>query len=110
MWSTTQIEPVILHPRPLEKQAGGILLLPLLPYRSPLKPLPAELWSKVFTFIYYDDRDLESGNVERFRLELLTVCKGLHVCIVLLWRSIFLTKVTGRCITSVLLPGMDTYR
>ncbi|KAF9245894.1 hypothetical protein BU15DRAFT_85554 [Melanogaster broomeanus] len=42
-------ETILLCPRPLARYAGRFLLLPLLPHQPSLKPLPVEIWSKIFS-------------------------------------------------------------
>ncbi|KAG9314160.1 hypothetical protein JVU11DRAFT_4946 [Chiua virens] len=42
-------ETILLCPRPLARYGGRFVLLPLLPQQPPLKPLPAEIWSKIFS-------------------------------------------------------------
>jgi len=65
---------ILLHPRPYEKYAGILLLVPLLPKPKPLKPLPAEIWSEIFSFVLGTERE------GRDILRLLThVCKSFHV-------------------------------
>lgn len=83
-------ESILLQPRPLAQVSGRLLLLPLLPHRPVLKPLPAEIWWKIIGEV------LDSGGhnfwrghgiPNRARLALLTVCKSLKVRPQLLWFS-----------------------
>lgn len=52
---------VLLKPRPLARYAGSFVLLPLLPKRPPLKPLPAEIWGTVIRMA------IEETNVNEYR-------------------------------------------
>ncbi|KAG0702748.1 hypothetical protein DFH29DRAFT_804616 [Suillus ampliporus] len=75
-------EVVLLYPRPLARFPGRLLLLPLLPHRPPLKPLPSEIWSHIFVQALFedDDQDTQShnshNNVLRSCSSLMLVCKG----------------------------------
>lgn len=87
VWGTNlPPQPVILQPRPLQRNAGSILLVPLLPHRKAATPLPTEIWTKIFTSVYYDDDDDTdpTPNVrrraEQYRRDLLLVCRALTVC------------------------------
>jgi len=77
-------QPVILQPRPLQRNAGSILLVPLLPYRKAPTPLPTEIWTKIFVNVYYGDDNVDpTPNVrrraERYRRDLLLICNALTV-------------------------------
>lgn len=77
-------QPVILHPRPLQRNAGSILLVPLLPYRKSAPPLPTEIWTKIVAHVYYGDDNVDpTPNVrrraEQYRRDLLLICKPLTV-------------------------------
>lgn len=72
--------PVFLKPRPLALYPGSFALLPLLPKRPALKPLPSELWSKVFTFVFMGEQVRKVDATERRRVTrsnwtILFVCK-----------------------------------
>lgn len=70
-------EAVLLYPRPLARSSGRLLLLPLLPHRPPLKPLPSEIWSNIFIQVLFgDDQDPQAHNVLRLCSSLMLVCKG----------------------------------
>lgn len=75
-------EAVLLYPRPLARYPGRLLLLPLLPHRPSLKPLPSEIWSRIFVqALFEDDQDTQSHNahnnfIRRSCLSLMLVCKG----------------------------------
>jgi len=75
---TTEI--VLLNPRPLARSSGRLLLLPLLPERPHLKPLPSEVWSKIFIeAIELTSERPNSGSKEHFTPTALTisrVCKS----------------------------------
>jgi len=85
VWGTNlPPQPVILQPRPLQRNAGSILLVPLLPYRKVSTPLPTEVWTKIFAHVYYgDDKADSTPNVrrgaEQYRRDLLLICKSLTV-------------------------------
>ncbi|KAF8628240.1 hypothetical protein AX15_004016 [Amanita polypyramis BW_CC] len=61
---------ILLQARPYALVSGKLLLLPLLPLREPVKPLPAELWYQVFAFALLDD---DKAILAR---SLLVVCKA----------------------------------
>ncbi len=63
----------LLRPRPYARLSGELLLLPLLPLRRPIKPLPAELWRQIFALALLDD---DNSILAR---SLLTVCKAFKV-------------------------------
>ena len=85
VWGTTlPHQPVILKPRPLQRNAGCILLVPLLPYRKTIAPLPTEIWTEIFVNVYYcDDKVDPTPNVRRCaeqpRRDFLLICKALTV-------------------------------
>lgn len=62
---------VFLVPRPLARQASSFVLLPLLPTPSAARPLPAELWARVFVHLLAD-----GGSQWR---SLVTVSRGFKV-------------------------------
>ncbi|KAF8140483.1 hypothetical protein EV363DRAFT_1426886 [Boletus edulis] len=62
-------ETILLCPRPLARYGGRFVLLPLLPERLPLKPLPAEIWSRIFTLAL-------SADVLSWCVSLMLVCKS----------------------------------
>ncbi|KAH7923899.1 hypothetical protein BV22DRAFT_550846 [Leucogyrophana mollusca] len=66
---------IILCPRPFARYSGRLLLLPLLPHRPRLKPLPAEVWSKIFAQVLTADISLSSTQTFRSWPSLLLVCK-----------------------------------
>ena len=82
--STLPPQPVILKPRPLQRDPGAILLVPLLPFRKAAIPLPTEIWTKIFVNVYYGEDNIDpTPNVrrcaERYRRDLLLTCKALTV-------------------------------
>jgi len=85
VWGTAlPPQPVILQPRPLQRNAGSILLVPLLPFRKAATPLPTEIWTKIFSHVYYGDDNVDpTPNVrrraEQYRRDLLLICKALTV-------------------------------
>jgi hypothetical protein len=77
----TETPAVFLRPRPLARAPGSFILLPLLPQPRPAKPLPAEVWSKVLSYVISDQEDGRVGVPERRALlrkrwKLLFVCKS----------------------------------
>ncbi|KAF8226327.1 hypothetical protein L208DRAFT_372951 [Tricholoma matsutake] len=66
------IERIFLCPRPYAQLSGQLLLLPLLPYPKPLKPLPSEIWTEIFAYVLQDDDTA-------FASPLLRVCKAFKV-------------------------------
>ncbi|KZT02512.1 uncharacterized protein LAESUDRAFT_706306 [Laetiporus sulphureus 93-53] len=94
--SAAEASTILLSPRPLARTAGKFLLLPLLPHRPVMKPLPPEVWSKILAYVFghYEGAELcKSHRQEREQLRrgLLVVSKELknvalplfyeHVCI-----------------------------
>lgn len=85
--STSQT--ILLRPRPLAKFSGAFLLLPLLPHPKPLRPLPAELWSKIFAYALACEE-------AKWSWSLLRVCKGFkEVALPLIYSSICLDQVSA---------------
>ncbi|KAH9967987.1 hypothetical protein BC827DRAFT_461852 [Russula dissimulans] len=77
----TESPAVFLRPRPLARTPGSFILLPLLPRPRPVKPLPAEVWSKVLSYVVDDGEDDRMRVPERRALlrekwKLLFVCKS----------------------------------
>lgn len=76
-------ESILLQPRPFAQVSGRLLLLPLLPHKCPLKPLPSEIWWKIAGEVMSlsgVELEIEGRAVDNHtRLALLTVCKGLKV-------------------------------
>jgi hypothetical protein len=85
VWGTSlPPQPVILKPRPLQRNAGCILLVPLLPYRKTIAPLPTEIWTEIFVNVYYSDDNVDPTPTVRrcaelYRRDLLLICKALTV-------------------------------
>lgn len=85
VWGTSlPPQQVILQPRPLQRNAGSILLVPLLPHRKTATPLPTEIWTKIFLNVYYGDNHVgPTPNVRRrtegYRRDLLLICRALTV-------------------------------
>ncbi|KAG1908355.1 uncharacterized protein F5891DRAFT_1124180 [Suillus fuscotomentosus] len=94
-------EAVLLYPRPLARYPGRLLLLPLLPHRPSLKPLPSEIWSRIFVqALFEDDQNTQShnahNNIRRSCLSLMLVCKGFkEVAMPLLYSNVCLHSVNS---------------
>lgn len=75
---------ILLRPRSLAKGAGSFFLLPLLPTRPLVKPLPAEIWTRILEHVFEGFEADESllGCRERSKqgLQLLLISKELKVC------------------------------
>ena len=41
-------EVILLQPRLYAQRPGKLLLLPLMPFKRPSKPLPSEIWGDIF--------------------------------------------------------------
>ncbi|KII93994.1 hypothetical protein PLICRDRAFT_153229 [Plicaturopsis crispa FD-325 SS-3] len=80
---------ILLVPRPFAVYSGRLLLLPLLPKRRPLRPLPSEIWSHVFEFILGVDTAARNG--------LLTVCKSFTDIVL----PVFYSRVRIRTLSSL---------
>jgi hypothetical protein len=94
---------IFLRPRPLARTPGSFVLLPLLPGPRPVKPLPAEVWSKVLSYVVHDGEDGRIGSPERHarlrkKWELLFVCKPWVVSIVSFYMCDFSYSFTT-CLT-----------
>jgi hypothetical protein len=77
----TESPAIFLWPRPLARTPGSFVLLPLLPQPGPLKPLPAEVWSKVLSYVVNDQEDglmsiSDRRELLRKKWKLLFVCKS----------------------------------
>lgn len=72
-------ETIFLQPRPYAQRPGKLLLLPLLPFRKPLKALPAEVWGDIFAFAVA----CGGREVTTWALSYLTICKSLKVSLFL---------------------------
>ena len=85
VWGTTlPSQPVILKPRPLQPNGGSILLVPLLPHKKVSAPLPAEIWTVIFSHAYYGEDNVDptsnsSRHTGQSRRGLLLICKALTV-------------------------------
>ncbi|KAH9937355.1 uncharacterized protein B0H18DRAFT_194811 [Fomitopsis serialis] len=90
---------VLLHPRPLSRTAGSFVLLPLLPHRREMTPLPGEVWTKILSYVFdYYDYELEKQHVLRDRLKrgLLVLSKDLHdVVLPLFYAHIVLNSLSA---------------
>jgi hypothetical protein len=65
---------ILLRPRPYAQFSGTLLLLPLLPHRNPVKPLPSEIWTAIFAYaLQYDEEETILA------ASLVRVCKGFKV-------------------------------
>ena len=78
---------IFLQPRPLARTPGRFVLLPLLPRPRPVKPLPAEIWSKILSHVIDDGAECRMAVPEkraclRKKWELLFVCTPWVVSIV----------------------------
>lgn len=71
---------ILLRPRPYAKCSGTLLLLPLLPRRKSLKPLPSEIWTEILAFaILLYGTGNESSLMRKWGWSLTTVCKAFSV-------------------------------
>jgi hypothetical protein len=70
----SSVTTILLRPRPFAKYAGVLLLVPLLPEPKPLKPLPAEIWAEVFSYVMESEC---SGDT--WSWSLIHVCKSFYV-------------------------------
>ncbi|KAH9858234.1 hypothetical protein C2E23DRAFT_769862 [Lenzites betulinus] len=74
-------QPVWLKPRPLARTPSSFLLLPLLPSKPPLKPLPSEIWAQILqnAFAFYDPGGPFGGpDAPALRTGLLLISKDIH--------------------------------
>ena len=83
---------VLLRPRPYERYGGYLILLPLLPKRAPLPPLPAEIWGKILALAMEDGpgsskdwvlrsppQTQENSDTSTWKWGLVLICKNLKV-------------------------------
>lgn len=68
-------ETVLLQPRQYARYPGKLLLLPLLPVRAPVKPLPIEIWRDIFFFAAAGS----GSEATAWPLSYLMICKSLKV-------------------------------
>ncbi|XP_006454253.1 hypothetical protein AGABI2DRAFT_182230 [Agaricus bisporus var. bisporus H97] len=66
-------ETVLLQPRQYARYPGKLLLLPLLPVRAPVKPLPIEIWRDIFFFAAAGS----GSEATAWPLSYLMICKSL---------------------------------
>ena len=81
---------ILLQPRPYARVPGRLLLLPLLPLKKPVKPLPAELWHQIFALALLDD---ESHILAR---SLLIVCNAFKVSLHMHALGVYSCLITTR--------------
>ena len=77
-----QVSAIWLYPRPLARCPSRFPLVPLLPQRPACKPLPSEVWSRIFEYLYalYEATTTPSGQiVANLKLSLLLISKDLNV-------------------------------
>ncbi|KAI0639834.1 hypothetical protein C8Q77DRAFT_1185610 [Trametes polyzona] len=83
MLSTVVASPqaVWLKPRPLARSPSTFLLLPLLPSRPTLKPLPPEVWAEILQnafALYSPNGSADDADVAALRTGLLLISKDIH--------------------------------
>ncbi|KAI0303505.1 hypothetical protein B0F90DRAFT_1667375 [Multifurca ochricompacta] len=97
----TESPAIFLRPRPLARSPGSFILLPLLPRPRPVKPLPAEVWSTVLSYVIDDVEEGRLGVPERRALlrdkwRLLFVCKPwVDVVLPLLYSRVHIFTVSS---------------
>ncbi|KAF9011068.1 hypothetical protein BDQ17DRAFT_1233797 [Cyathus striatus] len=85
-----QAATIILRARPYAEPAGRLLLLPLLPHNPPVKDLPCEVWSVIFTFAL-----LDGNSNDAWRWSLSTICKAFKEAVLpLLYMSIRISQMS----------------
>lgn len=76
---------VVLNPRPYERDAGRLLLVPLLPEGAPKASLPAEVWERVLAYaihgLYRTEQSRRCLSRAQWRAEIGTVCKMFSVLV-----------------------------
>lgn len=78
---TSDSHTVLLRPRPFAKSAGRLVLLPLLPQRTSIEPLPSEVWTRILHHVFTEyNQHMSNANTVTWRRDLLLVCKSLRVC------------------------------
>ncbi|KAI0003363.1 hypothetical protein BJV74DRAFT_813412 [Russula compacta] len=97
----TETPAIFLRPRPLARTPGSFILLPLLPRPRPVQPLPAEVWSKVLSYVVDDGEEGRMGVGERRTLlrekwQLLFVCRTwVNVVLPLLYSGVHIFTVSA---------------
>ncbi|KAH9174184.1 hypothetical protein EDB89DRAFT_1849203 [Lactarius sanguifluus] len=76
----TETPTIFLQPRPLARYPGSFVLLPLLPRPRLVKPLPAEVWSKVLSYVIEDEDGRIGVPVPEKRVRLRERWRLLFVC------------------------------
>ncbi|KAF9469673.1 hypothetical protein BDZ94DRAFT_1151715 [Collybia nuda] len=86
----TGSQSILLRPRPYAQFSGTLLLLPLLPHRKPVKPLPSEIWTAIFAYALQHD-----GEEPSLAAPLLRVCKAFkEVALPLVYSHIRIRQTT----------------
>ncbi|KAH0838117.1 hypothetical protein J3R83DRAFT_6363 [Lanmaoa asiatica] len=94
-------ETILLCPRPLARYGGRFVLLPLLPQQPPMKPLPVEIWSSIFSLAFSADASQRSHRKPTMGglswcVSLMLVCKSFReVASPLLYSNVKLHTVSG---------------
>ena len=83
---------VLLSPRPLAAVPAAFLLVPLLPIKRPLKPLPAEVWAKIIRMAIEAEEDIDGGANAWPRVPDTRRSTGAKDKVVLKWRFLLVCK------------------
>jgi len=68
-------EVILLQPRLYAQRPGKLLLLPLMPFKRPSKPLPSEIWGDILAFAVVGG----GREATKWAFSYLTICKSLKV-------------------------------
>ncbi|KAI0347648.1 hypothetical protein BDW22DRAFT_1403892 [Trametopsis cervina] len=103
---------VLLQPRRYARDAGSLILIPLLPQKPPAKSLPNEIWIKILWYVYAEYAEEGQGPSRSqaltvLRQSLLVICKALKdVALPLYYRHVqFTTSCALERFTDLLLAA-----
>jgi hypothetical protein len=75
--SVTQVDRVLLKPRPKTHPSVNIVLVPLLPTRPARAPLPEDIWIRVLKHTIGSEPDAQTAREgQAARLGLIRVCRA----------------------------------
>ncbi|TFK41954.1 hypothetical protein BDQ12DRAFT_677437 [Crucibulum laeve] len=83
---------ILLRPRPYANLSGNLLLLPLLPQKKPLKPLPSEIWTIIISHALVD----KVTTTTQWPWSLLTICKAFkEIALPVLYSNARMSHITA---------------
>ncbi|KXN88936.1 hypothetical protein AN958_06807 [Leucoagaricus sp. SymC.cos] len=92
MAPVTGPDTILLQPRPYAQRPGRLLLLPLLPLRTPLRPLPVEIWGDIFALAVAGGGE----GATSWAFSYLTICKSLtDIALPALYSAVTFTSINN---------------